>query len=340
MDRRDVVKTVLIVALLVAIAAAAFGVIHFMDTRSTSSDDEERDTGAPDPIMLYLGDYEYEVTDYIKTYLISGTDGVGTKPNAKHYHGPMADYMLLLIINKTKNTHGYIQIDRDTMCDVVRIGEDGNLDLADVIEEQILTSTWYGKDLHQGLTNLNDSVYSLLGGLPVDGYYSVNMDDIQKINHAVGGVTVKIEDDFSEYDEEMVPGATVHLNDEQAELYVHSRMEIGDGSNESRMRRQRTYMEALMAQCKEEMGRNKSFPNDLWEDMKDYATTNIPGNRVSAIANLVYKTEDLGIYDIEGEHTEGQLPGDKQAYVQFYADEESIVKIFKDLIGLGEGHEY
>ena len=151
---------------------------------------------------------------------------------------------------------------------------------------------------------------------------------------------LKIEDDFSEYDEEMVPGATVHLNDEQAELYVHSRMEIGDGSNESRMRRQRTYMEALMAQCKEEMGRNKSFPNDLWEDMKDYATTNIPGNRVSAIANLVYKTEDLGIYDIEGEHTEGQLPGDKQAYIQFYADEESIVKIFKDLIGLGEGHEY
>ena len=103
MDRRDIVKTVLIVALLVAIAAAAFGVIHYMDTRSTSSDDEERDTGAPDPIMLYLGDYEYEVTDYIKTYLISGTDGVGTKPNAKHYHGPMADYMLLLIINKTKN---------------------------------------------------------------------------------------------------------------------------------------------------------------------------------------------------------------------------------------------
>ncbi len=340
MDRRDAVKSALIVVLLVAIAVAAFGVIHFLDTRGSKKSSGDRDTGAPDPITLYLGDLQYEVTDNVKTYLISGTDGVGTKPNAKHYHGPMADYILLLVINKTKETHGYVQIDRDTICDIARIPESGDEDLADIIEEQILTATWYGKDIHQGLSNLNDSVYTLLGGLPIDGYYSVNMDDIEKINHAVGGVTVTIEDDFSEYDKEMVPGATIHLNDKQAELFVHSRMSIGDGTNESRMRRQRTYMEALMAECREKMTTDKTFANDLWDEMSEYATTNIPGNRVSAIANLIYKTKDLGIYDIEGEHTEGRIGNDKQDYAMFYADEESIAKIFTDLLGLGEGKEY
>lgn len=342
MDRKQTMKGVLIAVLLIAIAAAAFGVIHYIDTRNTSTraDNEERDTGAPDPVYLYLGDLEYEVKDDVKAYLISGTDGVGTKPNAKHYHGPMVDYIMLLIVNKTKNTHGYIQIDRDTVAEVTRIDEDGDEDLADIVDEQICTTTWYGRDLKQGLTNLNSSVYTLLGGFPVEYYYSVNMDDIGKINHAVGGVTVTIEDDFSEYDDEMVPGATVHLSDEQAELFLHSRMEIGDGTNESRMRRQRAYMEALMAQSREQMGTNKTYANDIWNEMNEYATTNIPGNRVSEIANLIYQTEDLGIFDIEGEHTEGRLEGDKKDYAQFYADEESILKIMTELCGLDEGHEY
>ena len=36
----------------------------------------------------------------------------------------------------------------------------------------------------------------------------------------------------------------------------------------------------------------------------------------------------------------GRVLEDEQDYVKFYADEESMVEIFTDLIGLGEGHEY
>ncbi|MBQ3281354.1 MAG: LCP family protein [Eubacterium sp.] len=338
MERKQLIKTILIIGLLVVIAAGAFYAIHLYDNRPTGK--AERQDSAPDPQYLYLGDLEYVVTDNIKTYLITGTDGAGSKPNAKHYHGPMADYELLLIINKTKGTYGFIQIDRDTMTDVVQIGEDGDEEDAAINEEQICTATWYGKDIDQGLENLTESVSGLLGGLEIDGYYAVNMDDIDKVNNAVGGVTVKIEDDFSEYDEEMVPGAEVHLSDEQAVRFVRSRMEIGEGTNESRMSRQRVYMQALMDESREKMASDKSFPVDVYTALKDVATTNIPGNRISAIANLVYKSESLGIRDIEGEHTEGRVEGDEKDYVQFYADEESIAEILTDLCGLGEGHEY
>ncbi|MBR2548025.1 MAG: LCP family protein [Eubacterium sp.] len=338
MSRKQVVKSILIVGLLIVAAAGVFYAIHLYDNRSTGK--AERQNAAPDPVYLYLGDYEYEVTDNIKTYLLVGTDGSGSKPNAKHYHGPMADYQLLLIINKTKGTYGFVEIDRDTITDVIRIEEDGNDESATTVEEQICTATWYGRDIEQGLDNLTESVSYLLGGLGIDGYYAVNMDDIDKVNHAVGGVTVKIEDDFSEQDEEMVPGAEVHLTDEQAVLFVRSRMDIGNGSNESRMKRQRVYMQALMDKSREEMAGNKTFANDLFKELKGIAVTNLPGNRISAAANLVYKSENLGTYEIEGEHTIGRVEGDKRDYAQFYADEESIAKILTELCGLGEGHEY
>ncbi len=323
-----------------AVAAAAFGVIYLMDHRSAGGKAAERQNAAPDPVCLYLNDLEYEVTDNVKAYLVAGTDWGGSKPDDEHYHGPMSDYLLLLIINKTRETHGYVQIDRDTMTDIIRIGEDGDEDIADIETEQICTASWYGKDLYQGLSNLTESVSEVLGGLPIEGYYSINMEDIPRLNHAVGGVTVKIEDDFSELDPEMKPGAELHLSDEQAELFLHNRMDIGDGTNESRMRRQRAYMDALMEQARERMRVDKSFVNDLFSEMKDAAVTNIHGNRVSAIANLVYKTEPLGIKDIKGKHKLGRVGSDKQDYMQFYADEGSIAEVLTELCGLGEGREY
>ena len=339
MDRKTVVKNVLLVLVFVAIAGCVFGLIHYLDHRGTEKK-TGYETAEPDPVCLYLGDLEYEIKDNIKTYLIVGTDGAGSKPNASHYHGPMSDYLLLLVINKTKNTHGFVQIDRDTMTDIVRIGEDGDEESADIVEEQICVSTWFGKDLDQGLTNLTDSVYNVLGGLPIDGYYSINMDDIDKLNHAVGGVTVKVEDDLSAKDEALKPGATVHLTDEQAVIFVRSRMDVGDGTNESRMRRQRTYMDALIKQAKDKMASDKSFVTDVYGAMNEVATTNIPGNRVSAVANLVYKTEPLGIKDIGGKHTEGRVGDERKDYMHFYADEDSILEILTELCGLDEGHEY
>ncbi len=338
MNRKQIVKGVLIAAALIAVAAAVFGVIYLMDNRSTGK--VEHESAAPDPDYLYLGDLEYEVTDILKTYLIVGTDGNGTKPGAKHYHGPMADYQLLLVINQSQGTYGFVQIDRDTITDVAEINNKGEEDEAFIAEEQICTATWFGKNIEQGLLNLCDSVSNLLGGIEIDGYYSINMDDIKTLNHAVGGVTVKIEDDFSEYDEEMVPGATVHLTDDQAELFVRSRMEIGDGKNESRMRRQRVYMDALMASAREKMAEDKSFPTELYSALQDISVTNIPGGRISAIANLLYQSKDTGMRDIEGEHKLGKLEGDKKDYVQFYADEDSITKVMIDLCHLDEGREY
>ena len=91
---------------------------------------------------------------------------------------------------------------------------------------------------------------------------------------------------------------------------------------------------------RKQMTEDKSFGINIYNELQDIAVTNIPKNRISAISNLMYKSTGKGIRDIDGEHTMGRLAGDKKDFVQFYADEESMVEIFTDLIGIGEGKEY
>lgn len=339
MDRKQAIKYVLFALAAIVLVACVFGVIHYLDNRPDGKGGG-RAEAVPDPMYLYFGEKEYEVKDNIKTYLVMGTDGVGKRPNSKNYHGPMTDFWLLLVINKTKESYGFIQIDRDTMANVDMILNDGDANGAINEEMQICTTTWYGKDFVQGCENAVVSTEDLLGGIDIDGYYSLNMKHIKEVNKAVGGVTVKIEDDFSELDPAMKMGEEIKLTDQQAYYFVQSRKQIGDGTNIGRMRRQKAYMQGLMDKSKISMGQDKSFAVDVFQELKDYATTDIPMNRVSAIANLLYKYENKGIFDIEGEHTEGRVVGDKKDYVQFYADEESMAKIFTELAGLDEGHTY
>ena len=63
------------------------------------------------------------------------------------------------------------------------------------------------------------------------------MDEIAQLNHVIGGATVTIEDDFSDVDSSLVQGETITLTDEQAYNFLSARMNVGDGENESRMRR-------------------------------------------------------------------------------------------------------
>ena len=79
------------------------------------------------------------------------------------------------------------------------------------------------------------------------------------MNDMVGGVTVTIEDDFSEVDPTLKMGETVTLMGEHAENYVRQRKEVADGRNESRMQRQSSYEEAFKPAFRRNVMRTTSF---------------------------------------------------------------------------------
>ena len=58
------------------------------------------------------------------------------------------------------------------------------------------TLVWWNKE--QGCKNTVKAVKKLLGGMEINGYYELNMSEIPTLNQIVGGVTVTLEEDFTD----------------------------------------------------------------------------------------------------------------------------------------------
>lgn len=327
------------VAILVVVVFAV--ILNYFEKKSDEKDresinkqtTEETNKGNPEGGVanyVEIKDTLYKYTDEVENYLIIGTDGSGNESATdESYRGTMADFLLLLVINKTKNEYGYIQLNRDTICDVTEIDSSGEGEGSE--ELQLCTAHWYGKDKEQSCENTVNSVSMLLGEIDINGYYAVGMDDISKINHLVGGVEVKIEDDLTKEDKQLKKGATVKLTDEQAEKFIRARMGVGDGDNISRMRRQRTYMSAYFKKAKGMLSSNPKFVNEAYKNMNDSATTDINGNEVSKIANMLSQMTSKGIFTFEGESKEGKKLDDGKLHAEFYVKSDSIVEVLKSL---------
>lgn len=300
----------------------------FTDTVS----DEDFDFGE-NKDWLDLNDLEYLLTDRLKCYLFIGTDHSGNdKAKDETYQGSMADFLLVAILNKTDGTYGFLQLNRDTITDVQILDKNG--EITGNSDEQICTAHWYGGSRQQSCLNTVDAVSELLGGLPIDGYYSVGMDKIAQLNHIIGGATVTIEDDFSAVDPSLVVGETITLNDEQAYNYLHARMGVGDGENESRMRRQRTYMEAVYHKVIDRVRAEKNFLDDITETLGESVTTNMDGDDFGQIRNVVRGGTDLGILIPEGKSTLGTHLDDGLEHTEFYMNKASLAEIMVRLCDL------
>ena len=307
--------------------------------KAAEGGEKERKTARAVQGTLELGGYEYDYFDRIDTYLLIGTDSTGEEAKKEDgtYVGDMADFLLLLVMNRSKQTYTAIQIDRDTMVDVPLLNEDGDYNATAL--QQICIAHWYGSDEAQSNENTVTSVSNLLGGLEIDGYYTLNMTQIPRLNHAIGGVEVTLEDDFTNEDPDMRQGRTILLSDEQAERFVRGRMGVGDGENTSRMRRQKAYMNAfkekMMTRVKEESG----FINDLYKEFMDVADTDLSGSEVSGIINgiMTYTANDT--VELAGEKKKAVSESDDILHSQFWVDEEAMTETLTKVLGLEKGEK-
>lgn len=91
-----------------------------------------------------------------------------------------------------------LSVDRNTVTPVRSLADDGTyLGTTDI---QLSLAHSMGLDQNMRAENTVDAVSTLLKGQKIDGYAMINMSAIQVVNDMVGGVTVTIEDDFSERD--------------------------------------------------------------------------------------------------------------------------------------------
>jgi hypothetical protein len=102
------------------------------------------------------------------------------------------------------------------------------------------------------------------------------------------------------------------------------------------MERQVLFMNAYKAEVKKRSENDPAFINDLFNQLRQVAVTDIPGNRASVIANFVYQSDDEGILQYKGTKKTGANLDDGLEHVMFYANEASLIDALKELCGIGE----
>ena len=283
---------------------------------------------------IKLNGKKYEYFHEFETYLFMGTDATGNEVEGDEYQGSMADFLLLAVFDKTENTYGFIQLNRDTMTEITLMLQDGS-GMASA-ELQLCTAHWYGGTSEQSCENTVEAVSKMLGGLPIDGYYALNMEKIPLLNNAVGGVEVTLEEDFSHVDATMKKGKALTLTDEQAYYYIHDRYGVGDEENTSRMKRQKQYMKNFLQKAQGQMQEDVAFVNKVYMKLQEEAVTDIGGKQISRMTKVMSEGTGIGIHQFAGKTKLGQALGDGLDHVEFYPDKDSVVEIMTKLYGLKE----
>lgn len=311
-----------IMAGIVLIYCAILLVFHSIDQRFAGNDDNENygDLTGRFPAKYsveYNGRiYEYRDKQLVNILLL----GIDTRDGVTHTegrYGNQADFILLLSIDKQNKTIKPIHIDRDTMTDISIYGPFGDPVGSRVM--QLCLAQAYGNDTSGGSLNTEKAVSDLFAGIPIDYYVTMDLDGISTFNDALGGVTVTLEDDFSQIDPEMVKGTTICLQGKQAEIFVRNRRDVSDGTNAMRMRRQRLYMDSALAILLERMSSDLDFIGNLYDSLGEDLTTDMERG---FLINEAYKYCQYARGDIltlAGFHSVGS-----DGFVEFYPDRQAL----------------
>ncbi len=262
----------------------------------------------------------------IKTYLFVGVDASGKvgEENTRDPGKGQCDFLHLLIVDQNADTYTMFPISRDTMMQVRSLGTDGS-DLGETyLQVSYAHSSGDGREV--SCENVVHAISQYLYGQPIDGYLALHMDGIETVNHQLGGVTVTIEDDFSNFDPTMRIGETIKLTDQQAAYFVRYRRYVGDGSNERRMARQDQYLANAQSVFMDKLYADEKFIQEFFGALEDYMVTDLTGKDMSKIGKALRSNDYVEPPEITGTFGEDEFGAN-----EFYTDPVSVGDAVREL---------
>lgn len=325
-------KALLRAAVILCVAAAAAAALFIVgkwekmetpvDAADTSDDDR--------PEFYYAGAWYTQNTE-LETLLIAGIDKysdqlaetleLGKELDA-NINTQQSDFLMLLILDKAQNTCTVLPLNRDTMTQINALGMAGE-SIGSFTGQLALAHTYGSGGIDSGY-NTVQAVSDLLYGAQINHFITVTMDAVAVLNDLVGGVTVLVEDDFSNITDQLPQGQEVHLTGSLALTYVRSRRSVADQTNISRMARQKTYLEALYEKLKAQPA--ETFSTKALLELSPYLVSDCSA---AALAELYQEIldSDLTVLDApEGESVRGEK------YMEFYPDEQKLQRLVVDLL--------
>ena len=244
-----------------------------------------------------------------------------------------ADTLFLAAVDSETGELNFINISREAMVDVDLYNTEGGF--AGTKEMQICLAYAYGTDDEASCRNVIKSVSRLLYGMPIDAYASIDIPAISVLNDTVGGVEVNVLEDLSSRDPELVKGANVVLEGNQATTYLRYRNHDSADSNNARMQRQRQYVTNFVRAVRARAIRNISIVMRIYQAVQTYMNTDLDISRVVYLVSLTLEKQFSGanILNVKGDVVEGE------EFAEYHVDEkalyELILKIFYDEVDAG-----
>ena len=332
--KKKIIIGIVIAAAIIALFAAGLQIAERMGLKDVQfGDSGEWGDGEIETTEISLNDKIYETMDNLNTYLIIGTDS-GGEDLGEMYRGELADFLTVLLVDNTTQKFAFLQIDRNSMVEMVVPTEEG--DTGGIEKMQVCISHWYGKTLEDRNDYTAAAVTTLLGDVDIDNVYSLEMTDIGKVNHAIGGVEVDIETDMTNVDPEFKQGAHILLTDEQAEKFVRTRMNVGHGTNAERMDRQTQYMQKAYNLVMNQLRDNPDYINDLYKQLDGVIYSKGSEKDFSKLTNQLLQYEALGIMRFTGETKINDTVGEGIEHEEFYVDDNSILACYKKIMNIKE----
>ena len=241
-----------------------------------------------------------------------------------YYNYQQADFLCLMVFDNSDKTIRLVQINRDTMNNDPWLSATG--DVGGYIYEQIALSHNSGCGLEDSCLNTCNSVSGLLFGMPIHHYIKISMGAVPVLNDIVGGVTVSIGEDLTALSPDMQRGATVKLMGDDALRFVRARKGVSDGTNISRMRRQRTYMKSYLSQAKTAFSNDLELVAETIIQLDKYMLSDMSYELLSTFANKISSYQMDAIYVPEGESVINNN------YYEFHVDKDLLWEKMKEIV--------
>lgn len=270
--------------------------------------------------VIYNGE-TYEFNEKVTSVLCMGVDkrDFDEDNNSKvKASGGQADVLMLVSIDTSNGKITLFNISRDTMVDVTMYSAGGAY--AGTEKQQICLSYAYGDGKASSCENTVNSVQRLFYNIPINTYFSLDLDGIAALNDSVGGVDVVSPETIGNF----VEGQTYHLVGEEAESFVRTRDTSKVDSNNMRMQRQKVYIQSFMNTVLQQTKKDLTIPLDLFNASATYSCTNLTPSKVTYLAQqaVLGGMSGIDMVSVPGQVTMGSK------YAEFNVSEAEFYKLF------------
>lgn len=306
-------KKKLLILLLLLLFLIIFGIALYMDLK------KEKSYIIPD--FTYEG-IDYKKKDNIDLLFFAGIDSFDRNVFEKgsYQNDYAADTIILFVLDKNAETITPIHINSELMCDY-DISSSYGKEVGEVYGQANYAHA-YGSGGIDSLINVKDTVRGFMTGVSIEYYLSTTMDSIPEVNDAFNYVKVYVEDDFSSIDSSIKQHEVNTLVGQQSLTFIRSKIGVGDGTNVSRMNRQKVYFDALFNKVKEKSKENPDLIADTYESVIEYICSN------SDIYELTNLTNEFIEYDLQDPvMIKGDLKENEDGTTCYIPNEKDIIPV-------------